>query len=167
MKNTNKVTNNSNNTLVFKITKQELQRLTEELSQRQALRVEIADDIADTVEANNDLPENSTYDELIRKQEMNEARISEIKYILHYSEVIKKARNDRNMTMVGSLGSKITLCSYPTNKCVTYLLVTDIESDPLKNKLSITSPIGQTLHGKPEGYKFQYGDKVYVISKIK
>lgn len=156
---------NNSNKIIFQITKQELQSLTEELSQRQAIRIAIADDIAETVEANNDLPENSTYDELIRKQEMNEARISEIKYILHYSQVIKRQRvSDK---MVGALGCKITLCSYPANQCVTYLLVTDIESDPVKNKLSISSPIGQTLHGKPEGYKFKYNGKVYIISKIK
>ena len=45
------------------------------------------------------------------------------------------------------MGDKITIKELPDGQTESYTLVSPIESDPLEKKLSIKSPIGQSLLG--------------------
>lgn len=147
------------------ITKSEYQKLLKELQYRDTLRNQISTDLGLTVEANNDLRENSTYDELLRNQELNELRISEIHSILATYKVLATKKTDSKISVI-TIGSKIVMGILPSSDLITYHLVSEVEANPFENKISILSPFGSQIIGKKIGYKFKLNQNIYQILQI-
>ena len=94
-----------------------------------------------------DLSENSEYTSAKDEQSVVESRISEIKTMLQYAEVVDVNDVDANEV---SVGKKVTF-QEADEEPETYQIVGSAESDPLVGKISNDSPIAQSLLGKKVG----------------
>lgn len=112
-----------------------------------------------------DLKENSEYHNARDEQGQVEDRISEIEHILRNVEVIKKPQNSE----IVELGDTVVLKGEKGTQ--TYTIVGSVESNPLENKISDESPIGQALMGvkvgEPVTISLPAGDLVYKVTSIK
>lgn len=128
----------------FRLTKEGIAELKQELDSLIAERGEIAESIR-TAREFGDLAENSEYQSARAAQEKNESRIAEIEHILQNVEVIKAPKGSARI----QLGSKVTLKADDGSKKV-FQIVGTVEADPLNGKISDESPIGRELIGKQE-----------------
>lgn len=128
----------------FRLTKEGVDELQQELQTLVAERAAIADRIK-TAREFGDLAENFEYSSARQEQERNEQRISELENILQNVEIIKVPKSDGKIV----LGSRVKLRSNGNAK--EFQVVGTVEADPLSGKISDESPIGQALLGKKVG----------------
>lgn len=143
----------------YKLTKEGLNELKEELEQLIARRSEIAEEIA-SARSQGDLAENAEYHEAKEFQARNEGRIEEIENILASAEVIQNSKGDSKVR----LGSTVKLKGSAGTK--EFQVVGTVEADPLNGKVSDESPVGQALLGKKEGDEVAVGPVAYTIAAI-
>jgi transcription elongation factor GreA len=129
----------------FKLTKEGIAELEEEVTELIARRPEIAERIK-TAREFGDLSENAEYSSARQEQERVESRIAEIEHILQNVEVITKPKGEAK----AQLGSKVVLKS-ESNKTKEFQVVGTVEADPINGKISDESPIGQALINKKVG----------------
>lgn len=98
-----------------------------------------------------DLSENAEYHAAREAQSHNETDIIKIKEILESYELVKES-TDKNII---SINSKVKVKFLDTNDVEVIDIVTKIEADPLSNKISNESPIGNALMGKKKGNKVE------------
>jgi len=110
-----------------------------------ALRSEIAERIK-TAREMGDLSENSEYQTARADQERNDARLTEIEYILANANIITPKAGSKKVV----LGSTVVLRA-ENGKSKQFQIVGTVEADPVEGKISDESPIGQALLGKKEG----------------
>lgn len=130
---------------MFRLTKDGVNELKEELAQLKLERSSIADRIK-TAREFGDLSENAEYQSARQEQDRNEARISEVEHILQNLELIESPRGDSKV----QLGSRVELRS-DNGKTKQFQVVGTVEADPLEGKISDESPIGKALLGKKVG----------------
>ncbi|MBL8122401.1 transcription elongation factor GreA [Candidatus Saccharibacteria bacterium] len=129
---------------LFHLTQSGIDELQAEKVELLQKRIETAEAIKVARELG-DLAENAEYQSARAEQERTDARLEEIDRILANAEIIKASKSKEVI-----LGSTVTL-SHPEGKQMTVQLVGTIEADPMANKISDESPIGQALLGKKEG----------------
>lgn len=138
--------------------KEELRVLTEE--KRPALIDRVA-----TARAHGDLSENSEYTAAREDLAFVEGRIEEIEVLIAKAKLIKNNHSANNEVV---LGCKVTV--KVNNKEQTFEVVGEWEADPLEQKISHTSPLGQALLGKKKDEKVEIeapaGKVTYHILKI-
>lgn len=138
--------------------KEELRVLTEE--KRPALIDRVA-----TARAHGDLSENSEYTAAREDLAFVEGRIEEIEVLIAKAKLIKNNHSANNEVV---LGCKVTV--KVNNKEQTFEVVGEWEADPLEQKISHTSPLGQALLGKKKDEKVEIeapaGKVTYYILKI-
>lgn len=111
-----------------------------------------------------DLSENAEYHAAKEELSFIEGRIEELEGIILRAQVVGgKASKDSI-----DIGCKVTVTV--AGKEHTYEIVGEWEADPLKKKISHTSPLGQALVGKKKGEKVEFvapaGKVIYQIKKI-
>jgi len=138
--------------------KEELRVLTEE--KRPALIDRVA-----TARAHGDLSENSEYTAAREDLAFVEGRIEEIEVLIAKAKLIKNNHSANNEVV---LGCKVTV--KVNDKEQTFEVVGEWEADPLEQKISHTSPLGQALLGKGKGDQVEIeapaGKVTYHILKI-
>lgn len=148
---------------VYKLTKEGVSELEAELKQLIEERPEITERIK-TARELGDLSENAEYATAKDEQAKNEARITELEFILKNVELIKSPK--KHDTVV--IGSRVILKGEKGQK--EFQIVGTVEADPMAGKISDESPIGQALLGKKIGDKFEYKTPSetihYVINSI-
>lgn len=111
-----------------------------------------------------DLSENAEYHAAKEELSFIEGRIEELEGIISRAEVVK---NKTGKEMI-DIGCKVTVTV--SGKEHTYEIVGEWEADPMKKKISHTSPLGQALVGKKMGQAVEFeapaGKVVYQIKKI-
>ncbi|MCX6816796.1 MAG: transcription elongation factor GreA [Candidatus Beckwithbacteria bacterium] len=136
--------------------KEELKVLVEE--KKPALLERVA-----TARSHGDLSENSEYAAAREDLAFVEGRIEEIETLVVKAKIIKSKKTDEV-----KLGSLVTVKTNGSTQ--TFELVGEWEADPLKQKISHTSPLGQALLGKKKGDKVEIkapaGKVIYQIHKI-
>lgn len=115
----------------------EFDRLTE-LRKEVIIRLQIARE-------QGDLSENGAYK--YAKFELGDIgrKLRDLSYQLKHGVITNKSANSESI----DFGAEITLKN--SDREMTFMLVSEYESDPLKNKLSTKSPIGQAVIGKKKG----------------
>lgn len=112
-----------------------------------------------------DLSENAEYVSAREDLAFIDERIDELQEILANAQLVQ---NDKSGQKVAGIGSKITV--RVGDKEMVYSLVGDWEANPLKGRISISSPLGQALQDKKEGDEVEFeapaGKIVYQIVKI-
>jgi transcription elongation factor GreA len=122
--------------------------LVAELKMRQQVeRPRIIQAIAEA-RAHGDLSENAEYHSAKEQQSLNEGRIAELEDKLGRAEVIDVAK------LTGTkikFGATVTLVDEDTEEEKKYQIVGDMEAEPKKGRISISSPIARALIGKTIG----------------
>lgn len=110
-----------------------------------------------------DLSENAEYHASKEELAFIEGRIEEIDGIVQRAEVVSPGKKN-----AVDIGCKVTVSV--KGKDHTYEIVGQWEADPLKKKISHTSPLGLALVGKKKGENVEFeapaGKVVYQIKKI-
>jgi transcription elongation factor GreA len=110
-----------------------------------------------------DLAENSDYHNAKDELEFLDGRISELEDVLKNSIIISEEKNGGV-----SVGTKVTVKVNGSTQ--DYQVVGEWEADPIKKKISHTSPLGQALVGKRKGEKVEVeapaGKVVYEILSV-
>lgn len=110
-------------------------------------RADIARQIAEARDKG-DLSENAEYDAAKDAQGMLEMKIAKLEDLLSNARLIDESKLDNSK--VGIL-SKVKLKNKATGAVVTYMLVAEEEADLKLGKISVKSPIGNSLLGKQLG----------------
>ncbi|MBP9733634.1 MAG: transcription elongation factor GreA [Candidatus Omnitrophica bacterium] len=99
-----------------------------------------------------DLKENAEYDAAKNAQAHNEKRIADISDRLSRAELIDDSNLDKDKILIGA---SALLRDLENDEEFTYMIVSAEEADYAENKISISSPIGQTLLGHKVGDEVQ------------
>lgn len=139
----------------YKLTAKKQKELKKELKK---LETKGRQDIAEKLDWLRQQPtteEDNPFSDLLEDKNYLEKRISELKEILGNSEVAKNAKNN-----IVDIGSAVTVGFESFEE--TYIVVSSIEADPLKGKISDESPVGKALMGTKVGdsVKVQVGPVV-------
>jgi transcription elongation factor GreA len=133
----------------IKITEEGFKALELELSElRDTKRPKLVDRLANA-RAEGDLKENSDYHNAKDELEFLDGRIAELDNVLKNAVVVKPSNSNGDV----SIGAQVTLKS--NGKEHTFHIVGEWEADPVKKKISHTSPLGSALVGKRAGDKVE------------
>lgn len=125
-----------------------LKKLEEELEYLKTVkRKEVAERIKIAI-GYGDLSENSEYEDAKNEQAFIEGRIITLEKMLRNVKVIS---DDEVGTDSVSVGSTVVVYDMDLDEEVHYTIVGSAESDPLENKISNESPVGEALLGKKRG----------------
>lgn len=146
------------------VTKEGLESLKKELDVLvNEKRPKLVDRLANA-RTQGDLMENSDYHNAKDELEFLDGRIDELQDVLKNAVVLNGSHNGGV-----SVGTKVTIKSNSLTR--EYFIVGEWEADPMKQKISHTSPLGQALMGKKVGEKVEVeapaGKVVYEILSIK
>lgn len=149
------------------LSKEGFEKLKAELEQLKGPeRQRIADNIREA-KSHGDLRENAMYHEARLNQKRLEARISEIERVLTHAKVIEAPAEAGK----AHLGSIVTLKDLEWGDKLTIELVGAFEADPLNDKISVASPMGQSLLNQVEGTEITVetpgGIQKYQILEVK
>lgn len=135
------------------LTKERLVELEKELQELKTNgRKEIARKIAEA-RSHGDLSENAEYDAAKEEQGLFELKISKLENTLSRVRIIDSSQFEDGKVHILT---EVEIKNLKTNKIIKYTLVSPDEADFQEGKISVTSPVGQSLMGK------QVGDKVQV-----
>ncbi|MGN7472164.1 transcription elongation factor GreA [Brevibacillus sp. SAFN-007a] len=130
------------------LTPEGLTKLEQELEDLKTVkRKEVAARIKEAISFG-DISENSEYEEAKNEQAFIEGRILTLEKMLRKATIITNEDVD---TGVVSVGSRVKLKDLEFGDIVDYTIVGSAESDPMNNKISNESPVGQALLGKSKG----------------
>jgi len=129
----------------YEITKEGLAALKKELDELKKERVDVIETIK-TAKSFGDLSENAEYTTARERQTFVESRINDVEDKIKRAIIVE---NTKNRNVVG-LGSKIEIVQVNNSHSDTKIieLVSSSESDPMNNKISQDSPLGQALINK-------------------
>jgi transcription elongation factor GreA len=130
------------------LTAEGLHKLEEELEYLKGTkRKEIAERIKQAKEFG-DLSENAEYDDAKNEQAFVEGRILQIEQMLRSARVIDgQTANSDTVTV----GSTVRMKDVAAGDEITYTIVGSAEADPLQDRISNESPVGQALIGRRKG----------------
>ena len=114
---------------------------------KRELRVDLPKEIKIAL-AMGDLRENSEYQAALERQSYVKARIGQIQ--LRLVEISQISIHDIPRDKIG-LGSLVEVIEVAEDKELTYEFVLPEDADPVKGKISISSPLGRGFGGRWEG----------------
>lgn len=126
------------------LTRDGLEKLKEELSYlKEVRRKEVAERIREAI-SYGDLSENSEYEEAKNEQAFLEGRILELEDKIKHAKIIDERHKKSAVVQIGS-HVMVRNLSGKSKKDDTYTIVGSTEADPLNQKISNESPIGNAL----------------------
>ncbi len=141
-------------------TQEGLEKLKGELKEREGtLRKKIADTLNE-MRSQGDLRENDGYSMAIEEQNINEARIIELKGKIKNAKIVKKKKSN-----VVNVGDTVRLEGLKT---LEYTITSEEEANPLEGKISHLSPFGKIIMGKKVGDEVlsPNGEDTFKITEI-
>ncbi len=140
------------------VTKEGFEKLKAELAELENVkRKEVAARIKEAV-SYGDLSENSEYEEAKNEQAFVEGRILQLTEQVKYAKIIddakahKQAKKDKSVQLGSTVKIKMTAGKLK-GEVYEYSIVGTTEADPVNNKISNESPVGESLLDKKEGEK--------------
>jgi transcription elongation factor GreA len=147
----------------IQLTREGLESLKAELSELRDVKRPAVVERLSNARSQGDLTENSDYHNAKEELEFLDGRISQLEEVLQKAVVVERGNNSEV-----SLGAKVTLLVGGKN--VVYEVVGEWEADPVKKKISHSSPLGKSLIGKKVGDKVEVeapaGKVVYEILSV-
>lgn len=132
----------------YKITKERLKELQDELEYMKSVREkEVADQIKEA-RSFGDLSENSEYDEAKNEQAVVEARIKKLEDQLKNVKIISR---DEISTDAVSVGCKVKILDVDFDEEMEYVIASSVESHSDLDAISDESPVGKGLIGHKVG----------------
>lgn len=135
------------------LTKDGLKKLEDELEYlKNQKRLEIAEKLENAVQSFGELTENAEYEETKKEQALVESRIMELEDLLSKAIVIDTEKISKvSVGIGGKVKILIKNLSDKTEEVAEFMLVSSVEADPEKNKISNESPIGEAILGRRKG----------------
>ena len=127
------------------ITQEGLGKLKKEI---EYLKTTKRDELADRLQkaiAQGDLSENFDYSDAKEQQAMLEGKIKELEDQVREAQIVQKT----TQSDVVQIGSAVEVEN--EGEKLTFVVVTARDADPLQGKISVESPMGETLMGKKKG----------------
>lgn len=148
------------------LTESGYQELADELAKlRTTERRDVADRIRDAI-TYGELTENSEYEDAKNAQAFLEGRIEDLKHIMQIARPLDPAEIP---TDVVGLGSIVTIND--DDEDWEFTMVSPVEANPNRDKISDESPVGEALYGKKVGdvvtVKIPDGKMTYRIVSIR
>ena len=135
----------------FKLTRERLKELEEELNYLKTTREkEVAEQIKEA-RSFGDLSENSEYDEAKNDQAMVEARIADLEVMLKGAVVIDESELNNETVHIGSKIEVELTSATGAQSHRDYKIVGSNEADPRNGKISDESAVGKALIGAKVG----------------
>jgi transcription elongation factor GreA len=146
------------------LTQEGLDKLKKELEYlKKDGRIEVAEQLKEAISFG-DLSENAAYDEAKENQAAIEGKILDLERLISSAKVIK---NNENSGWV-QVGSYVTIKDGGDEE--RYYVVGEDEANPMENRISFKSPLGQALMNKPKDAEVEIktpkGSLKYKILKI-
>lgn len=94
--------------------------------------------------AHGDLSENAEYTYAKEAQGLNEKRIAELEDKLSRAKLIDESAMSKDEVLIGA---KVKMKDMDSGEEIEYVLVSEEEADYAANKISVTSPVGESLIG--------------------
>lgn len=133
------------------VTKQGLQRMTDELNHLITVESRNAVDMLSEARDKGDISENAEYESAKEYHDNLTSRISLLQEKIKLCEVISQNKDTSKVSML----STVEIKNHSTNKKVVWTLVPENEIDIKSGKISFNSPIGSALLGKKLGETIQ------------
>lgn len=154
------------------LTKETLEKLKQKLKNlKEVKRKEIAQRLKRAISFG-DLSENAAYEEAKEAQAFLEGEILELENLIRKAKIIKPGAK-KGKVIIGSkvsLQNKGTRPELAEGEKTGFQIVSSVEANPSKGKISAESPLGKALLGKKKGDKIQVktpeGKIEYQILKI-
>lgn len=135
------------------LTKESINKLQSEIDHRKSVtRREINQDLKEA-RAQGDLSDNFEYKSAKRDRAHNEGRMHYLESMILTATIIEDTTNDDEV----GLGKKVLL-KFSDKDIEEFDIVTTIDADPIKNMISIESPLGEAI------YKHKVGEEISIIS---
>lgn len=109
-------------------------------------RMKIADNLREA-RSHGDLRENAMYHEAKLNQKRLEGKIADLESVIQLAKVVDENHHGSGAT----LGSKVTVKDLGWDETLTVTLVGSYDADPLKDLVSVSSPLGKALFGREAG----------------
>ncbi len=106
-----------------------------------------------------DIPENNAYIQIHDEMQIYKAQLTRLKEAVRFAKTIKPKGNTIQV------GSVVKLRIHDKIKRIQ--IVSPIEADPLKNKISYNSPVGKQLIGKTTGQTIKINGTLAKILAVK
>lgn len=129
------------------LTRAGYQKLYAELEALKKEKIKISQAIEEA-RLQGDISENAEYDAAKEAQAHNVARTSELEMKLSKVRIIEDENIPSDKIYIGAI---VTLKDLEENEEFQYMMVSPEEANYEEDKISIFSPIGKALMGKPEG----------------
>lgn len=154
----------TNDSSKIQFTKTGLAELQRELDELKNTKLPAAIDRVARARDFGDLSENAEYHAAKEELAFIEGRIEELEDLVKKASLIKESSSNDKV----GVGCRVTV--QVDGKEHTYDVVGEWEADPIKMKISHTSPLGQALMGKRKGEAVEFvapaGKVIYKIKKI-
>ena len=125
-----------------------LKKLNEELDQlKNVERASVSAQIAEARDKG-DLSENAEYDAAKEAQGLLELKISKLETIVAFARVIDESQLDNSKALIFS---KVKIKNVANKMVMEYTLVSEKEANLKEKRISVDSPIGNSLLGKSVG----------------
>lgn len=143
-------------------TKEGLEKLKEELRERETVIREKISNVLNEMRSQGDLSENDGYSMAAEEQNVNEAKIVELREKIKKAKIVVSTQKD-----IVHIGDTVLLNG---KKELKYQIVGEDQANPLEGKISHLSPVGESLLGKKIGSKIELpslvGKEEYILSEI-
>ncbi|MCD4756349.1 GreA/GreB family elongation factor [bacterium] len=152
------------NTTVNLLTAEGYKKIEKEIGYRETKLRDSLTDTLNEMRSQGDLSENDGFTMAVEQSEQNEEEITRLKTLLKNSKVVKR----RSKTKV-DIGSKVTIDDNGSGEKI-FTIVGEDNTNPLENKISYKSPIGEALMKRKVGEKITLqtpgGEKICQIKAI-
>lgn len=136
------------------LTEEAINKMKKEIEYRKVvLRYKILEDVKEA-RAHGDLSENFEYKSAKKERGKNESRIRYLENMIKTANIINDTTTDNEV----GIGKTVSIRFLDDNEVEEFEIATTIEVDPLKNIISIESPLGHAI------YKRKVGDEIKVES---
>lgn len=125
-----------------------LRKLQEELEHLKGTRRREVAELIKQAKEYGDLSENAEYDEAKNQQAFVEGRILQIEQMLRNARVIDQSTVPDDAV---TIGATVRLKDLAGGDEARYTIVGSAEADPLRDRISNESPVGQALIGRKKG----------------
>ena len=154
----------------YPMTKAKLEELRAELKTKEEIeKPALAARLKAAIEMG-DLSENAEYHSAKEDQGFLEGRIQELKNVIRGAIIIEESDGKNNASGMVHLGSRVTVIEKGEDTPETYLLVGQVEANPLEGKISNESPLGIALVGRKVGEVVRVaapaGEMVFTIKGV-
>ena len=130
------------------VTAETFERLKDELQHMKGIDRPAASSAIAEAREKGDLKENAEYDAAKEAQGMLEAKIKHLEGVIANARILDESNIDTSKV---SILTRVTLTNMNTKKQVSYKIVSENEANLKEGKISVTSPIGNSLLGKVIG----------------